>query len=230
MYDLHVHSALTIGENSVAEMAEMAKRFGLAGLGIVRYSADAELPKIDGIDIVSCVIIRPGTVEELEREVKKSRNRTEILMVHGGNYDVNRAACENSMVDILCHPELERRDSGLDHICVKAAQENNVAIEINFREILESYKRKRVNTLSGIKRNVKLCRKYGANIVTVSGAITKWELRPGRELAAVAKIMGLDLGEAMTTTSSVPEEMVRINREKLANKRLEGVSISEDGW
>ncbi len=223
-YDLHAHSSLSIGENTIDEMAEMAKNLGLNGLGIATYSP-VNLPVIGGMDIVSCVIIEPSTAEDLEKEARKIRSKAEILMVHGGNYDVNRAACENSIVDVLCHPELDRRDSGLDHICVKAAQENNVAIEINFREILESYKKKRVNILSSIKRNVKLCNKYGARIVTTSGALTKWQLRSPRELAAFAKILGMDLGDAITTTTTVPEEMIRINREKLAGRAWEGVSV-----
>ena len=34
-YDLHVHSTMSIGENSVEEMAEMGKRLGFSGIGIV---------------------------------------------------------------------------------------------------------------------------------------------------------------------------------------------------
>jgi ribonuclease P/MRP protein subunit RPP1 len=159
--------------------------------------------------------------------VKKIRNKVEVLMVHGGDYDVNRAACENSMVDILCHPELGRKDSGLDHICMKSAEENRVAIEINFREILESYKRHRVYILSAMKRNIKLCKKYNTLIITTSGAVSKWNMRPGRELASVSHILGMELGEAIASVSTVPEELVKTNREKLANKRFEGVSVVE---
>ena len=32
-YDLHVHTTLSIGENSVEDMAQMGKRLGLAGIG-----------------------------------------------------------------------------------------------------------------------------------------------------------------------------------------------------
>ncbi len=149
-------------------------------------------------------------------------------MVHGGDYEVNRAACENPLVDVLCHPELGRKDSGLDHVCLNAAAENRVAIEINFREILESYKRKRVYILSGMKKNVRLARKYGVKVATASGAVGRYGLRSGRELAAITHILGLELGDAINSVSAVPEEIIRINREKLAGNRWEGVSIVEE--
>ncbi|MBI2076173.1 MAG: hypothetical protein HYT72_02915 [Candidatus Aenigmarchaeota archaeon] len=228
-HDLHVHTSLSIGENTVEEMAETAKRIGLGSIGIARYynGKIEQLPKIEGIDLVSCVIIKSGNAAELDKAIRNVRNKAEIIMVHGGDYDVNRAACENPMVDILCHPELGRKDSGLDHVCMKAAGENKVAIEINFREILESYKRRRIYILSAMKKNIKLAKKYETRIITTSGAVSKWGMRSGRELAAFAYLLGLELGESIATTSTVPEEIVRINREKLAGNRFEGVSVVE---
>lgn len=227
-YDLHVHTNLSIGENTVEEMAGMARQLGLGGLGIARYYNGTKLEKLAKVkdfDVIDAVIVKPADLEELDKLVKKVRNKAELLMIHGGDYDINRAACENSMVDVLCHPELGRKDSGLDHVCVKAAQENGVAIEINFREVLESYKRYRVHILSNMGKNVKLCNKYEAGVVTNSGAITKWGLRAGRDLAAITNILGMELGKAIGSVSTVPEEIVKANRDKLAEKRWEGVKV-----
>ncbi|MBS3051319.1 MAG: hypothetical protein J4400_04165 [Candidatus Aenigmarchaeota archaeon] len=224
-YDLHVHTTLSIGENSVEDMVGMGKRLGLSGIGLVQYFPSvSELPQFEGIDLISSVMIKPARLEEVGKLADRARDRAEVLMVHGGDYDVNRAACENSMIDVLCHPELGRKDSGLDHICVRAAHDNNVAIELNFREVLESYKRNRIYILSAMKKNIELCKKYDAKIIVSSSAVTKWGMRSGRELASIAHLLGLDLGRAIETTSTIPEQMVRENREKLAGKRYEGVS------
>ena len=223
-YDLHVHTTFSIGENSVEDMTQMGKRLGLAGIGVVRYFPSvSELPDVEGIDLINSVMIKPAKPEEVGRLAEKARERAEVLMVHGGNYDVNRAACENSAIDVLCHPELGRKDSGLDHICTRAAHDNNVAIEVNFREVLESYKRNRIYMLSAMKKNIELCKKYDVKIVTTSSAVTKWGMRSGRELASIAHLIGLDLGKAIETTTSIPEQIIRENREKLAGKRYEGV-------
>ena len=230
-YDMHVHTNLSIGEDPVEEMANFAKRLGLSGIAIVRYYTHqklSELPKIDSIELINAAMIKPNSAEELASLAGKIRNEVEMLIVHGGDYDVNRAACENSMVDILAHPELGRKDSGLDHICAKAARENNVAVEVNFREVLESYKKRRVFVLSAIKRNIKLCRNYDVKIITTSGAVNRWGLRSGRELAAISNLLGMDLGIAIDSVSTVPEEILRVNREKLAGTRWEGVSVVEE--
>ena len=223
-YDLHVHTTLSIGENTIEEMAEMGKRLGLSGIGIVQYYPSIrELPDVDDIDLISSVMLKPSKPEELNRLAEKARERSEVLMVHGGDYDVNRAACENSMIDVLCHPELGRKDSGLDHICTRAAHDNNVAIEVNFRLVLESYKRNRIYILSALKKNIELCRKYDVKIVTSSSAVTKWGMRSARELASIAHLLGLELGKSIETTSTIPDMIVKTNREKLAGKRYEGV-------
>ncbi len=229
-YDLDVHTSLSIGENPIEEMALVAKRLGFSGIGVVRYYTGHldELPKVDGIDVINSVMIKAGKAEELNGLAEKVRNKSEILMVHGGDYDVNRAACENSLIDVLCHPELGRKDSGLDHICARAAHDNDVAIEINFRELLESYKKNRVYVLSSMKKNIELCKKYETRIVTSSSAVTKWGLRSGRELASIAHLLGLELGMAIETTSTVPEAIVKANREKLSGKRFEGVRIIDE--
>lgn len=223
-YDLHVHTNLSIGENTIDEMAAMGKQLALSGIGIVQYFPNIKpLPGIEGIDLVSSVMLKASKPDELNRLAEKARERAEILMVHGGDYDVNRAACENSLVDILCHPELGRKDSGLDHICARAAHDNNVAIEVNFREVLESYKRNRIYIVSAMKKNIELFKKYDVKIITSSSAVTKWGMRSGRELAAIAHLLGLDLGKSIETTSTMPEQLIRENREKLEGKRYEGV-------
>lgn len=228
-YDLHIHTTLSLGENSLEEMVDFAKKLGLSGLGIVQYYSGTieDIPKLDNIDIVKCIMLKPNTPQELDEIAKRVRNHCEVLMVHGGDYDINRAACENSFVDVLCHPELGRRDSGLDHVCMKAAADNEVAIEVNFREVLESYKIKRTYVLSAMRKNIKLASKYDANVVTTSGAVTKWGMRSGRELASISHLLGLELGKAIDSVSTIPENMIKKNREKLAGKRWQGVNVVE---
>jgi len=215
-YDLHVHSSISTGEDTTDELAEFAKKLGLGGIGIVKHHPDiVHIEKRNDIDIVNCVMIKADSAPEVNEAAKKMRRRAEVLMVHGGNYDVNRAACENSMIDVLCHPELGRKDSGLDHICARAAKENDVAIELNFRQLAESYGTHRGYMLRNMRRNVMLCKEYDAKIITCSGSVSKWNLRSGRDMCSLAGALGMETGKAIDTCSSVPEEIVRRNRGKL---------------
>ena len=226
-YDLHVHTSLSIGENTLDEVMEFARRFNLDGIGVVTYydGRIEKVPNVKGIDIVQVVMIKPSTPDDLNQTAAKIRSKAEIIAVHGGNYDINRAACESPLVDMLCHPELGRIDSGIDHICAKAAKDNSVAIEINFREILEAAGKKRMYIMAGMRRNIKLCTHYGTKIVTTSGAVSKWNLRSGRELAAVTHLLGMELGNAIATTSIIPADLVVKNRERLQHKQWEGLRV-----
>jgi RNase P/RNase MRP subunit p30 len=76
-------------------------------------------------------------------------------------------------------------------------------------------------------KNVKLCREYNADIITTSGAVNKYGLRSARELAAVTNLLGLELGKAIESVSSLPEEIIKSNREKLSGKRWEGARVVE---
>ena len=96
--------------------------------------------------------------------IKKLRDRADIIIVSGGNPKINRAAVENPRVDILAHPERGRKDSGLDNVMVKLATENGVAIELNFKFVLHSYKKIRYHLLAHMKNNIKLSKKYQREI------------------------------------------------------------------
>lgn len=230
-YDLYVHTSSSIGESTLDELSTWAKNIGLGGLGIVFYPEQLQsrpsLPKGE-IDLASVCVIKANSVEELDQLVTRCRQKAEVIAVYGGNYDINRAACSNSAVDILLHPERDRHDSGLDHICARQAQENNVAIELNFHSLMESYRRHRVAILAAMRKNVMLCKKYNAPVIVASGAISKWDLRSGREIASIANLLGMELGKAIDSISLIPEQIVTTNREKLANKRWEGVRVVEE--
>ncbi|MEM7816601.1 MAG: RNase P subunit p30 family protein [Candidatus Aenigmatarchaeota archaeon] len=233
-YDMHIE----IKEN-LEEVVKFAKMLEYAGILIAlneqEINNEYEIKKIEnlkklaienGIDIIIGLLIKPKNKEELKRVLDEFRKKVEIVAVSGGIYEINRAACEDSRVDILYHPELGRNDSGLDHICVKAASENNVAIEINFNEILQAKNRPKILTF--MRRNVKLCKKYGANVIITSGAKNKWEMRAPRELASIGYILGMDLKTAIDSVSIIPENIIKTNREKLNGRLIKNVRVVDE--
>lgn len=228
-YDMHVE----IFEN-LEEAAKLAKRLDYTGIFIAAspqfYEKNADsLKKIAqtvGIDIASGIVIKPKNKEEMKRYLELYRRKMEIIAVYGGDYEINRAACEDNRVDVLFHPELGRNDSGLDHICVKEASENNVAIEINFSEILRAKNKPKILTF--MRRNVKLCKKYGTSIIITSGAKNIWEMRAARELASIGYLLGMDIKSAIDAISIVPENIIRINRDKLSGRLIGNVRVVDE--
>lgn len=238
-YDLHVHSKFSVGENSIEELAEFAELLGYSGIGICDHFQNIskfkeqkkEIRRIQkdlNIEIFHGVEVQPNTPQELNKKVKKLRRLALIIIVHGGFYNINRAACQNPMVDILAHPELGRTDNGLDEFCIRSAAENDVAIQINFREILYGYRKPRMYILSHIMENVRLCNELKANMIICSGAQTKWDMRDPRTLSSIGNVLGLELGNSIKSISEVPERIIQENKAKLSGKLItKGIEVIE---
>lgn len=225
-FDLHIHSAFSEGESSYEQLAAIAKQLGYSGICIVEYyKNDKQLSKLRteiemakqkvGIEIFLGFEAR--NLKELAA-LKNNRKKFDLLLVHGGDLRMNREACESAEVDILTHPEFERNDSGLNHVLVKLAAKNHVAIEINFREVLFSSKRTRSKILANIQANVQLARKYKAGIIACSGALSHWDLCDPLSLSSFTTLFGLPLNEAKATVSTTSESILKKIRERSSDK------------
>ncbi|MFH0711101.1 MAG: RNase P subunit p30 family protein, partial [Candidatus Aenigmatarchaeota archaeon] len=174
----------------------------------------AEIQKVKekvGIDIFLGFEARSS--RELASLIEK-RKKFDVLLVRGGDVKLNRLAVETPEVDILTHPDYERIDSGLNHVLVKLASENEVALEINFREILTTNGRTRSRILSNMKSNVTLAKKLHASIIMSCGAISHWELKSYQELISFGTQLGLELDEAKAAISRIPENILKKSSER----------------
>jgi ribonuclease P/MRP protein subunit RPP1 len=233
-FDLHIHSAFSGGESSLEEIANTAKILGYKGICFVAYPLEkreegilrAEIERVRkayGIDIYLGFEAR--NLRELKFLVKR-RKEFDVLLVRGGDLKLNRKACETPEVNILTHPEFERQDSGLNHILVKLAAKNRVAIEINFREILISSKATRAKILAHMRKNIKLVKKFKAPLILCSGAISHFELRSPLSLISIATQLGLELDEAKKAISEVPKKIIEeIKKRKSGKWIMPGVEV-----
>ena len=220
-FDLHVHTAFSEGESSIEEMVEMARRLGYSGICLCFYFEDEKQMEIITAEVGSLrerskikVLLGFDARNKHElRFLRRRRRSFDILLVRGGNEKLNRKACETTEVDILTHPEYKRNDSGLNHISMKYAAKNKVAIEINFREIMMTSKGSRSTVLSNIRKNIELAKKYGANLILCSGALNKWELRPPECMISMATLLGMELKDAKNSISGVPKSIIELSEE-----------------
>lgn len=221
-YDLHVHSAFSAGESSIEQLAAMAKQLGYSGICFEEYFEGKEqLKKLKkeiskaqkkvGIDILLGFEAR--SVKELRSLVEK-RKMFDILLGHGGDLKLNRTACETPEVDILTHPSFSRYDCGINHIIARLAAKNNVAMEINFREILISTKKTRNQVLANMRDLVKICQKYKVPIVLCSGTISHWTLRDPMCMQSMAVQLGMRLDDAKSAITITPGRIVASAKKK----------------
>ncbi len=215
-HDLHVHP-----EAGLAKVLSFAGDLGWSGVCLIfrtlkdMEEAKKQLREFRNLDISFGVKIEPKRASDVRNRVRSLRRKAELILVHGGDTDVNRKACETPGVDVLSHPELGRRDSGVDYVTARAAKENGVALEFNFRQLLLSYGRSRSEYFEKLKSNAKLARKYSTPFVLTSGAVSCWDMRSPSELISFGKLLGFD---PKSVKRSLSGEMIRKNRKRLSGK------------
>ena len=109
------------------------------------------------------ILIQEKTFEKARHEIRKNNDKT--IIFSSNDDDLNRKVLEKEKINILLLNQSERKDfmkqrnSGLNHVLAKIAKKNNVAIGINFDEIINSNGKKKSEILAKIKQNIKLCNK-----------------------------------------------------------------------
>ncbi|MEM5799071.1 MAG: RNase P subunit p30 family protein [Candidatus Aenigmatarchaeota archaeon] len=225
-FDMHVHSAFSEGESTLKEIATQAKMLGYSGICFAEYFKSKEKieyikTEIEKVAKETKIKIFLGfearNADELKKLVK-IRREYDVLLVRGYDLKLNRLAVETPEVDILTHPELNRKDSGLNHVLVKEAAKNNVAIELNFRNILINNKATRALIMKHIEENIKLCKKYKTPVIICSGAISHWQLKDPKVLMSMGVMLGLELKEAKNSLSIVPQKIIEQIKERKSPK------------
>jgi len=171
-------------------------------------------------DIVSVVEITAKRKGELKIAVDRVRNQVDVVMVNAQDIQVARAAAEMSAVDVISH-------AFVDQTSARDAASNNVALEINLRDILQVYGMKRAIMLSKISFNLVLARKYKTPLVFTTGAQSIYDMRTPKQMMMFAEAIGFKRDEAKKAVLQTPRKIVETNRKKRSGEIIaEGVKIA----
>lgn len=217
LHDLNIQSSISTGEDDIETIIERAEALDIDRIAICDYvksTEDIEKQK-DAIEAVETDIdVHPGVKiradddQELHNELSQFRDHVDVVAVQGGDSNINRAACEDTRVDILSNPEFKRKDSGIDHIIAKKAHQNKVAIEISFGSVLKTYGKLRSQIMAHMRRNIRLADKYEASLIINSGARRIEEMRDPRDMLGLGVSLGLSLSDAFETVEKTPAQIL----------------------
>ena len=246
-YDLHAHSVHSEDmKETVKETIELAEHLGWTGICIVKYLDKISdfkefFESISGLESEIRILIgaeidtkNPGDIQKKARNALKY---ADIILIHGGNDQINRAASECHEVDVLCHPEMDakkdfihQKNSGIDQIITKLMAERYIALELNFSEILDSHGVVRSQILGRMRQNVMLARKYNTPMIITSGARDKWDLRSPRELMAIGRMLGMTESEARSAVEEIPLKIIQKSEDrKNPNVIMKGLEVTKWG-
>ena len=106
-------------------------------------------------------IIYENTFEKARKLINE--NKTKTIIFSSNDDELNRKILEKLQIHILLinlsgkKDFQKQRDSGFNQVLAKIAKEKNVAIGINFDEIIQSSEKPKI--LARLKQNIKLCNK-----------------------------------------------------------------------
>lgn len=198
MFDLNIKgSSYDINK----DMAMQAYRYGWRHINFsysqneyddaLTFKKDLTNELKDFIAIDYTLSIKSNNPSEIRKIIRKYRNKSSCISVLGGNLKVNRTTLENVQVDVLSKPYFKRYDSGLNHILAREARDNNVAIELVFSDVLNTYLSYRSKILANFRDIYKLHRKYEFPLILSSGAESIFDIRTVKDFQAVFTQSGL---------------------------------------
>lgn len=216
---------------------------GLSGLCIVKEfdpGFNSFLKETEKLRNNSGTVILTGarlSVKKPDEIQKKARSAIEcgadLVLVAGGDEEINRAAAECWEVDILCHPErvqgkdpMDQKFSGVDDVMARFMAERGIAIEICLHELLSCYGMVRSQVMGRMRQNIMLAKKYDTPIVFTSGAVHPLDMRSPRDIFSLGITLGMDASLAVKALSDYPAMLAKKSRDRRSqNVLLSGLEV-----
>jgi len=128
----------------------------------------------------------------------KNLPKAPLVFARGGSVQKNREFLSSVRVDVLSRPY------PFDSVQARLSAKNNIAVELCFAEIRDTYGYVRAKILNNLQKTVKLARKYHAPLIVTSGAACEEEVVSPRQLVAFGKVLGMDYPEAKASIYTIP--------------------------
>ena len=222
-FDLNIKGS---GFEDNVQLANEASRYGWSHINFsynqddfkeaLELRKDLENNLHDVIDFDYTLEIKSTNINEIRKLTNKFRSKASCISVIGGDLKVNRAVVEGMRVDVLSRPYLRRYDSGLNHVLAKEASNNNVAIELCFKDVLRSYLSHRSKILSNFKDIYTLYRKFDFPLILSSRADSVFDIRTTQDFISFFKQTGLsdvEIAKSFETSNDILE--FNKNRDKM---------------
>lgn len=186
-----------------------------------------EIQETTSLKLYHGIVIDESNPQLLRKEVQRYYKKVDIIMANGGDTKLNRVICETPQIDIINHPYLNKRNSGINHILAKLLKENNISVNINFRDILEHRGYFRARILNQVNQLLMLQRKYDFRCILSSGSESFFDVKSPESMMLLSKLMDINTDYAKKCITTNPEEIVEnitIHKESI----VQGVRIIKD--
>ena len=186
-----------------------------------------ELKESTNLDLYHGIVIDETNPQLLGKEVQRYYRKVDLIMANGGDSKINRIICETPQIDIINHPYLNKRNSGINHVLSKLLKDNNITVNINIRDILEHRGFYRAKMLNQINQLLMLQKKYCFRTIISSGSRSFYDVKSPRSMILLSQLMDMDMNYGKNAISKHPKEIIEnipIHNESI----VDGVRIIKD--
>ncbi|MBE6485324.1 MAG: hypothetical protein E7Z85_00585 [Methanosphaera stadtmanae] len=179
------------------------------------------------LDLYQGIVINQTNPQLLRKDVQRLYKKVDLIMANGGEEKINRIICETPQIDIINHPYLHKRNSGINHVLSKLMVENNISVNINLTEILQHRGYFKAKILNQINQLLMLQRKYGFRTILSSGSESFYDVRSPQSMILLSQLTDMDIDYAKKCITQNPLEIIEnitIHQESI----VQGVRIIKD--
>lgn len=179
------------------------------------------------LDLYNGIVINHTNPQLLRKDVQRLDKKVDLIMANGGEEKINRVICETPQIDIINHPYLHKRNSGINHVLSKLMVENNITVNINLTDILQHRGYFKAKILNQVNQLLMLQRKYGFRTVLSSGSESFFDVRSPKSMIMLSQLTDMDIDYAKKCITQYPLEIIEditIHKESI----VQGVRIIKD--
>ncbi len=203
-------------EGMLSQMIDAAQKLGYNRIG---YNS---IKKTEKIDQVNRIDLHPANQNDLGKQLRKLRTKTEIITVHCKTKGVSRQAAHDNRVDFVRFPiSRGKRVQYLDHRQAGLMKDSGVGYEVSVADLLVEDRFELLKRIGIIKKSLGNALKKDLPVVASSGAKNILGLRDPHGLASLVTLLGVDETRALDMVSRTPNRIIDENRAKLSPNFIE---------
>jgi ribonuclease P/MRP protein subunit RPP1 len=186
-------------------MALEARGLGFDSLVAMGIPAGRE---ISGITVLAGTVVQGAPAGEAIARAKRSRGEGKVVFVRAQDNGFNRAVLGAKGIHVLCGLGSADRHA-FDHVAATIAADHGVAVDISLEPLVRQRGIARQKALGRYFDILMLSRKHGFPLVISTHARSVLEMRPVREIAGIASLIGLSPGEAGQGLAAIGQILVQ---------------------
>ncbi len=183
------------GDSSLRRMALEARELGFDQ--VVATAGTGEVP-----GVLRATVIAAPTVKEVASLLQGARQREGVVMVNSGDLAFNRGVLGLRGVRVLKGVHRSPKGS-FNHVAAREAGGRGVAVEIDLAPLVEERGLPRQRALTRYREILGLHRRYRFPVTLASNARSILGQRSVRDMILLARLFGMDEGEATAALSSL---------------------------